>query len=87
MFLSEYEAQLADLLRRSRWWDSDSVDEKKRILSRIECPQKTIRLFRYYNLNAQTECFVLRNVSEGLLTLTNPKCFNDPYDGRLIKSM
>ena len=83
MFLSKYKTQLADLLRRSRWWDSDSVDEKKRILSRLECPQKTIRLFRYYNLNAQTESFVLRNISEGLLTLTNPKCFNDPYDGML----
>lgn len=81
--LSEYKTQLADLLRCSRWWDSDSVEEKMRMLSRFECPQKTIRLFRYYSLNEQTESFVLRNISEGLLTLTNPKRFNDPYDGML----
>ena len=79
--LEEYKCGLANLLQHSRLWDSDTHEEKNRILQGLKCPVPTIRLFKYYGITVANH--VLENLATGQLSLTNPVRFNDPFDGLL----
>lgn len=79
--LEEYKCGLAHLLQHSRLWDSDTHEEKNRILQGLKCPVPTIRLFKYYGITVANH--VLENLATGQLSLTNPVRFNDPFDGLL----
>lgn len=77
--LEEYKQNLIEMFQRSRWLMADSVEEKMRMRSTMECPVKTLTLYRYMPVNEYT----LFELQLGRLTLTDPNLFNDPYDSLL----
>ena len=77
--LEKYKQDLVKLFRRSRWLMADSEEEKTRMRSTMECPVKTLTLYRYMPVNEYT----LLDLQLGRLTLTDPNLFNDPYDSLL----
>lgn len=70
--LEKYKQDLVKLFCRSRWLMADSEEEKTRMRSTMECPVKTLTLYRYMPVNEYT----LLDLQLGRLTLTDPNLFN-----------
>lgn len=79
--LDNYRNRLQELLQTSQLLESDSEEEKIRILTSMKPPINHLALYKYYKLDV--DGYVLHSIRNNMITLTSPSLFNDPYDSLL----
>ncbi len=79
--LDNYRNRLQELFQTSQFLESDSEEEKIRILTSMKPPINHLALYKYYKLDV--DGYVLYAIRNNMITLTSPSLFNDPYDSLL----